>query len=368
VSRRPWSRRAPREVLERRYRWLLAVYPASYRTANAEEIVGVGMSRASDAQRWPGLGEALSLVRGGLGVRVRGLVAWTRQPAWGTAGAAFTAIGAVLLATISAERFTSALASYFPDQLGLSGLSLPGFAPSHLGPSGPVLAAGWLLAAVAVMAGWRRVGAGAAGLAAAGEIAWLVAGYPGGPWVLVTSWWLLILTVTVLVAAIVAWAAPGGRAAAPLGRWAMAALVAVAALMVAAPGISAAVTTVTPQGQYGVATVSNPLDGASGLLRDGLVVLLAAAVIAAMAGLAQAVRRRVLVLALPVAAAAGVSHYGFGGFLAASPRFVPPVLLTWPQWAALVIVPLVATGTGAVWLTRHERLLQRAAEHPEAAS
>ena len=57
------------EVLERRYRRLLTVLPKSYRKARGEELLGVLMDTAEEGQRWPALGEVLSLAA--LGVRAR---------------------------------------------------------------------------------------------------------------------------------------------------------------------------------------------------------------------------------------------------------------------------------------------------------
>ncbi len=73
-----------------------------------------------------------------------------------------------------------------------------------------------------------------------------------------------------------------------------------------------------------------------------------------------------LILALPAGSAAALTAWGFGGFLAASPRFTPPVMLTAPQWAALAIVPLLSFAAGAAWLGRHERTLRPGAEGHQA--
>jgi hypothetical protein len=54
------------------------------------------------------------------------------------------------------------------------------------------------------------------------------------------------------------------------------------------------------------------------------------------------------------------------GFLAASSRFTPPVMLTAPQWAALATVPLLSFAAAAAWLSRHERMLRVSAEGQEA--
>ena len=220
-----------------------------------------------------------------------------------------------------------------------------------------MLAAGWSLVAAATVLGWRRVAAAGASVAAMGEAVRLGARYAGDPASLVTSWWQLMLAVTVALAAIVALA---GAAASrrPLTRRAIGGTLAAAALAVAAPAISAAFTTVTPLGSGGAAVMSSPLDGMAGDLRYGLFALIAVTVMTVVAGIARPARRRVLIMALPVGSAAALAAWGFGGFLAASGRFTPPVMLTAPQWAALATVPLLSFAAAATWLSRHERMLR----------
>ncbi|MDR2987557.1 MAG: hypothetical protein LBV34_22235 [Nocardiopsaceae bacterium] len=62
-------------ALERRYRRLLAWYPADHRGAHVEEMIGVLLAAASDGQRHPRLSDALDLIRGGLRIRLRLLLA-----------------------------------------------------------------------------------------------------------------------------------------------------------------------------------------------------------------------------------------------------------------------------------------------------
>jgi hypothetical protein len=349
--RRP-PRRPARERLERRYRRLMASYPASYRAANAEEMIGVALSGAAPGQRWPSLGEAASLAAAGVRMRGSLLLAAAQGPAWGGA-AAVVIIGSVLLAAINAERITGSLA--------WSAAGVPG----QVRPADIVLAAGWSLVAAAAVLGWRRAAAAGASLAAMGEAVRLGARYAGDPASLVMSWWQLMLAVTVALAAIVmlTGAADSHR---PLSRRAIGVMLAAAALAVAAPAISAAFTTVTPLGSGGAAVMSSPLDGMAGDLRYGLFALIAITVVTVVAGIARPARRRVLIMALPVGSAAALTAWGFGGFLAASGRFTPPVMLTAPQWAALAAVPLLSFAAAAAWLSRHERMLRAIAEGREA--
>jgi hypothetical protein len=58
-------------ALERRYRRLLAWYPAEYRRAYGEEMIGVLMAAASDGSKRPGLAGAFDLIQGGLRARLQ---------------------------------------------------------------------------------------------------------------------------------------------------------------------------------------------------------------------------------------------------------------------------------------------------------
>jgi hypothetical protein len=57
-------------ILERRYRRLLAAYPASFRHEQEEEVLAVLMASAR-GQRRPGLADAVDLMKSGLGMRLR---------------------------------------------------------------------------------------------------------------------------------------------------------------------------------------------------------------------------------------------------------------------------------------------------------
>src|SRR5258706_11589301 len=69
-------------ALERRYRRLLAWYPAGHRRAYGEEMIGVLMAAAPGGARRPGLAGAADLVRGGLRARFRAGVRWFAGTDW----------------------------------------------------------------------------------------------------------------------------------------------------------------------------------------------------------------------------------------------------------------------------------------------
>jgi hypothetical protein len=57
--------------LERRYRRLLACYPAAFRREHEQEILSVLMAGAEEGQRWPRLAEADDLLRSAISMRLR---------------------------------------------------------------------------------------------------------------------------------------------------------------------------------------------------------------------------------------------------------------------------------------------------------
>jgi hypothetical protein len=272
----------------------------------------------------------------------------------------------VLLAAIYAQALagygnrTALLGPVFPMWAILQGhggvaLAIVGGVPV----AGIALTVIWSLAAVAAAVRWRRATVGAAVLGAVGLTAYLAAGYASSPSSFVMSWWLLLLAVTTALASVTVLASPQGEER-PVSWRAMAITGVIAAAFSAAPAIEPTLTTVTTTPRGG-GTVSNPLFAIQGVLDDGLRALLVLAVLVVVARLALPVRRRVLVLAAPIAAAAALVQALFGGFLESSPRFLHPVLLTTFQWVSLLAVPALALAVGMVWLRRHERMLGQVA-------
>ena len=95
------ARREPAaEALERRYRRLLAWYPAAYRAANADDMLGVGLARSAPGQRWPEPGEAVNLIVSGIGERLGGML---RRPDQRDTAAVLAIAGPVLLAAAAAR-------------------------------------------------------------------------------------------------------------------------------------------------------------------------------------------------------------------------------------------------------------------------
>lgn len=57
--------------LERRYRWLLGLYPKAFRGEHEQEMLSVLIASAADGQRRPRLAEAADLVRTAIFMRLR---------------------------------------------------------------------------------------------------------------------------------------------------------------------------------------------------------------------------------------------------------------------------------------------------------
>jgi len=70
------------EPLERRYRWLLRAYPAPYRAARGDELVGTLLDLARPGQRRPSVRQAGAIVLCGLRVRTGVARPRTRQDIW----------------------------------------------------------------------------------------------------------------------------------------------------------------------------------------------------------------------------------------------------------------------------------------------
>jgi hypothetical protein len=98
------ERKPAAEALERRYRRLLAWYPAAYRAANADDMLGVALARSAPGQRWPEPGEAVNLIVSGTGERLGGMLP---DPDWRDTAAVLAIAGPVLLAAAAGRTIAS---------------------------------------------------------------------------------------------------------------------------------------------------------------------------------------------------------------------------------------------------------------------
>jgi hypothetical protein len=102
-------------ALERRYRRLLAWFPAEHRTFYAEEMIGVLLASAPDDQSRPGWAETIDIAIAGLRTRLR---TWSRaehvEPKWADAFAAFSVAAPVLMAFFLSFQSYIAVKFAFP--------------------------------------------------------------------------------------------------------------------------------------------------------------------------------------------------------------------------------------------------------------
>jgi hypothetical protein len=334
------------ERLERSYRRLLACYPNEYRAMYGEEMIGVLMTASTPEQRRPDTREAFGLISTGLAARLRMTIRATHSPAWREAARAFGYLASVTMAALFGYQALAVAAHPFSG-LGLSWVT-------------SAVAIGWTLTAVAAGLGRRRLAAISSIAAAAGVFVAVTRNYAESPGAVVTSWWILMLAVTGATA-LVMLARPDGARRRPLGTRSRVALGLAAMLAVAAPALESLTVVVTryddnswseayrpPFNWFGLALVDHrPVVSITVTV---LVVLLAVVVLR----LSPAVRRRVVLLALPAAATELVVLLTFNGFLQASARFDPPVYLVPPQWIILMVLPAVVFVAGAWLLARYE--------------
>jgi hypothetical protein len=91
-------------TLERRYRRLLAWYPAEHRRAYGEEMIGVLLAAAPDGSIRPGLAGAFDLIRGGLRARLRSGLRWLAGIGWPDALAVCSVtVPVILVGSFTAE-------------------------------------------------------------------------------------------------------------------------------------------------------------------------------------------------------------------------------------------------------------------------
>jgi hypothetical protein len=323
--------------LEARYRRLLVAYPRRHRREYGEEMLGVLLADARPDQRRPGPRTVVDLLAGALAVRLRTVAGALRDDAWRSAAYAVQLFGAMVLLVVALRR------------LAITAVLLP-HAPSPVPVSvtDVLRALGWALVVTATVAGWRRVAAWFAALAAAAEVARVASLYAYSPsQVLRLSW---AVTTAVLVAAAGVWAARGPAPALPLRVWTFGA----AGLLVAAAGVTDLVQRWGDPWGYAV-TMNGVLQVRVAV---GLFAVAGWLVLLVIRRLPGPVRRRLLVFLAPVAATVVLVAEGFAGFMYSSQRFPTPVYLAPVQWALLIGVPVLAFALAVAVLHRWERMIR----------
>jgi hypothetical protein len=168
-----------RSELERRYRRLLAWYPAGHRRDHEEEMLGVLLAAARSGQRRPALADSVNLLWGALRIRVRTRSA-PPDPRWRDALAVCSVVAPLLLLGVVA----GAVFSLAADHLGLI-VSLGTIIPAHPVVLGPVVLMALVLlrlrrlaalAALVATAGLSFYAVRASAYGSAGYMFWVVLG------------------------------------------------------------------------------------------------------------------------------------------------------------------------------------------------
>lgn len=169
--------------LERRYRWLLRLYPASYRAARGDEMLATLLENAPPGRAWPTWREAGPLVLGGLRVRALQDHRLSTPANLRLAVMLGMAVAVGLLGTSSVGRWGLFADTNNPIILRghghLSG-SWAGLSPGSVWP----MAGAFALAALAPAAAWigRRAVAVPLLLAAAAAVPFAESGFRGPVW------------------------------------------------------------------------------------------------------------------------------------------------------------------------------------------
>jgi hypothetical protein len=135
--------RGGQRQLERRYRRLLACYPADHRRAHGQEMLDVLMTGARAGQRSPGLAESADLIRGAVRVRIR--PGASADPGWREA----LALLSVILPLVMVVDTVAAVALYQSENVLFDPLAL----------AAGLIGQGQLLVAILVLSRLRRVAA-----------------------------------------------------------------------------------------------------------------------------------------------------------------------------------------------------------------
>ncbi|MGN9908506.1 hypothetical protein ACTMTJ_13270 [Phytohabitans sp. LJ34] len=328
------------EVLERRYRRLLAVwYPWEHRRLYEREMLAVLMAGARPEQRWPSARDTANLVGHGLRTRFGAAGTGLAAPAWAEAAAVTALLGALVLLSQRVSRIAEHLV-------------LPGPAPT---PTLWLRALAWTAVVAVALAGWRVLAATCAWLTVAAEAVLFARQYQDMPVAAMGTF--VPLALGVLVAAGLTLPAPRRRALALLG-WARIAVFASALATVHGVYLN------NQRGRdrlydgeafyvwFGLESGSD-----AGLyLLLGLVAVAGIAALLVPATLPRPVRWRVLAMVAPIAVALAVIERGLDGWAYSNGHMGHPIYLAPIQWVVLTAGPLLAFALGVLVVHRLEHV------------
>ncbi|MEU8009821.1 hypothetical protein [Micromonospora parva] len=340
--------------LERRYRRLLAVYPWEHRRVYEDEMLAVLLAGARPGQRRPAAVDVRNLVGAGLRARLRVGARGFTEPSWADAATVTGLLVGVVLLAVAGKALL--------DQLVLTRSLPPGFGSARPDLVDWLRVAGWAGVCAAVLIGWRWV---AAGLAWAGVFSWgaLVAPQTAdNPTYVVDT--LPQFALAVVAAAALTVPVPRRRAIAVLGVRRLLALllgpVAVVALLVTNRVTSPAFSVVGGVSYQVFYDIEASSELVLWLYVAGLAVA-ALAMVVAVATLTPGVRRRIVVMLLPVAALAVAIDSTLAGWVTSTMHMGHPIPLVPAQWAMLVLVPPVTFLAGVLLVRRREETLRMVA-------
>jgi len=338
-------------LLERRYRRLLTLYPWSHRRRYEEEMLTVLLDGAEPGRRRPGMRDVVNVAVAAASVRLRAIPGALATPAW-SAGAAVAGLLAslALLAAAVGPQINRATPVYLFDGSSVSHLVVFGRPGSWL----PV--AGWAAVILCAVLGWRRPAAGLAWLGAGWQVFDFARAYRDLPVLGVDVAWKVVLAVAAASALTVA----GSGALALIGWRRMLAIGAALALLLAAPLVNLLTapeySSLEPMTTYVFGGYESTSDW--GILL--IMAVLAAAWLAlaiALISLAPAIRRRLVVLILPVAVPVLVDKLALAGWRTSTGNMGHAIPLVPVQWLALFGLPVLVGLAGAAYIQRREHLL-----------
>ncbi|MFD2762984.1 hypothetical protein [Micromonospora eburnea] len=345
------------DLLARRYRRLLAVYPPEHRRAYEEEMLAVLLAGARPGQTRPSAGDAVNLIGAGLRSRLRVGARGFTEPAWIDAAAVTGVLVALLLFATAGWSLVDQVA---PDPLGKP--PLPPATPDQIDW---LRLGGWAAVFGAALAGLRRV---AAGLAWAGVAAWVVlagATVADQPAYVIDT--LPQFALAVVAAGSLTLPAPPRRALRMLGGRRLGAF---GLAVVLAVGVLAAnrvsYPKLDPDGPW---YSFHGLNAPSPVMILGFLAVLgvaAVAVLFGLAALAPVIRWRLVVLLAPVAALVLLIDISLAGEAVDTLHLYARPLVA-VRLAALVLVPAVTFLAGVVLLRRREEARRMAARGRPAA-
>jgi hypothetical protein len=319
------------EILERRYRRLLACYPPAYRAAYGEEMLAVAMAAAEPGRRWPDPGEAADLILTGLRRRLGPVRPASLNPAWRDAAGIAAVIGPIVMAAFA-----------IAPNLGTGGWQ---YVPTG-SFSGIIVAALWFAVAVAGMLRWRRLALAVSGVLSAGLIFELARGAARDPYEVGAFGWKIVFAALIAGSALLALKSKQRL----LSWWAATATAVIAMLLAVLPAIQ--------NGPPGALLYE--------ALPAGLVLVLPIIVLRQKAD----IRSRLMIMLVAAAAAFAFDMAAaFSGlFTIEDPLNYPPLGPGWWQSPALTVaVPVLCFAVGVTRLAPNYRRPHRrdAADAPE---